>query len=98
VTEEQIAKLQGLTHECSMGLPPCECDIPEALGDAGRVSRQIAPLPVLQRLLEERRVLLEAAALVVKGRHCDEAGCTHRACCQAAIARTAIAFAEEAAP
>jgi hypothetical protein len=58
VTSEQIAELRALTHRCRGGLPPCECDIPEYLGDDGK--GRDAPLPLLQRLLDEREALLGA--------------------------------------
>ncbi|HEY2848373.1 MAG TPA: hypothetical protein VGI97_00720 [Gemmatimonadaceae bacterium] len=58
MTSEQIAELRTLTHRCRGGLPPCECDIPEYLGDDGK--GRDAPLPVLQKLLDEREALLGA--------------------------------------
>jgi hypothetical protein len=65
MTSDEIACLRALRHGCKGGLPPCECDIPGCLGDDGE-SRD-APLPVLQKLLDEREALLGAAKEAADG-------------------------------
>lgn len=65
MTSEQIAELRALTHRCKGGLPPCECDLPELLG--ADPNAHDAPLPLLQRLLDEREALLEALKHATEG-------------------------------
>lgn len=83
MTSEQIAELRKLTHRCKGSLPPCECDLPALLG---AMDLEVAPLPLLQRILDEREALLGALRWIAAA--CEDSRT------QAQIAKEAIAKAE----